>query len=62
MQKRDMRIFDEAYDAIWEREDVHAVLNCARWYFAGEASAEPVWEILSEKPAKAVRDMTDYLR
>lgn len=61
-QKRDMRIFDEAYDAMCEREDVQTVLNCARRYFAGEPSARPVWELLSDQPAKAVKDITAYLR
>lgn len=62
IEKRDMRVYDEAYDAMEEREDVQTVLVCARRYFAGEQTSEPVWEILSEKPAKAVRDITHHLR
>lgn len=58
----DMRVYDEAYTAMEEREDVQFVLNCARRYFAGEQTAEPVWEIMSDKPARAVKDITDYLR
>ncbi len=58
----DMRIYDEAYTAMEEREDVQFVLDCARRYFAGKQTAEPVWEIMSDKPARAVADITDYLR
>lgn len=58
----DMRIYDEAYAAMEEREDVPFVLACARRYFAGEQTAHPLWEILSDKPAKAVADITDRLR
>ncbi len=62
VEKRDMRVYDEAYTAMEEREDVQSVLACARKYFAGEHTAEPVWEIMSEKPAKAVKDITDDLK
>lgn len=62
VEKRDMRIFDEAYDAMDEHDDVQTVLTCARRYFAGEQTPEPVWEILSDKPARAVKDITDCLR
>ncbi len=62
VEKRDMRIFDEAYDAMDAQDDVQAVLACARRYFAGEQTPEPVWEILSDKPAVAVKDITDFLR
>lgn len=61
-QKRDMLLFDEAFDAMWDREDLQTVLRCARRYFAGEQSESPVWELLSDRPAKAVRDLTGYLR
>ena len=57
----DMRMYDEAYNAMDEREDVQAVLDCARRYFRGEATANPVWELLSDKPARAVKDLTAYL-
>ncbi|MCI8915389.1 MAG: hypothetical protein HFF26_01790 [Oscillospiraceae bacterium] len=60
-QRRDMRIYDQAYDAMCQGQDVDAVLACARRYFAGESSPSPVWELLSEKPAQAVKDITDYL-
>lgn len=58
----DMRVYDEAYTAMEEREDVQTVLDCARRYFRGEATANPVWELMSNKPAKAVRDITAFLR
>lgn len=60
-QKRDMLLFDQAFDALWEREDLPAVLDCARRYFAGKPSEAPVWELLSDKPAKAVQELTDWL-
>lgn len=62
VERRDMRVYDEAYDAMWERDDIKTVLSCARRYFSGEQTAEPVWEILSDKPAKAVKDISEYLR
>ena len=60
--KRDMRIYDEAYDAMEQGEDVKKVLSCARRYFAGERSENPVWEILTDTPAKAVKDISHHLR
>lgn len=62
VEKRDMRIFDEAYNAMSETQDISFVLTCARRYFAGEQTPEPVWEIMSDQSAKAVKDITDYLR
>ncbi len=58
----DMRVYDEAYRAMEERENVRFVLDCARRYFSGAHTAEPVWEILSDRHAKAVADVTAYLR
>ena len=57
----DMRIYDEAYTAMEEREDVAYILDCARRYFAGKQSRNPVWEIMSNKNAKAVKDITSIL-
>ena len=62
VERRDMRVYDEAYLAMEEREDVKTVLACARRYFAGEHTENPVWEILSDRPAKAVRDLTEELK
>ena len=60
-QRRDMSVYDEAYDAI-ERLDLDAAIAAAERYFRGEASENPVWEILSDKPARAVKDLTHLLR
>lgn len=62
LHKFDMCIFDEAYDTMSERQDLQLVLASARRYFAGEQTAEPVWEIMSDKPARAIRDITAYFR
>ncbi len=43
-------------------QNVQLVLDCARRYFAGEHTEKPVWEILSVKNAKAVTDISGYLR
>lgn len=61
-QRRDMNIYDEAYNAMSESQDVQFVLDCARRYFKGEQTDEPVWEILSEKKATAVADISSVLR
>ncbi len=58
----DMSIFDVAYTAMEKSEDINFVLNCARKYFAGKQTAEPVREIMSEAKAIAVADITDYLK
>ena len=60
-QKRDMLLFDEAFDAMWDNDDIHTAMDCARRYFSEEHTAAPVWEIMSDKPAKAVRDITFIL-
>ncbi len=62
VEKRDMRVYDEAYDAMEENEDVRTVLHCARRYFAGEQTDDPVWEIMSIAPAKAIKDITEKIR
>lgn len=61
-QKRDMNIYDEAYEAMSGSQDVQVVFECARRYFGGDATAEPTWEILSDKIAKAVTDISVCLR
>lgn len=58
--RRDMCLYDEAYDAV-QGQDPEAALELARRYFRGEASQKPVWEILSDKPGKAVEDLTPEL-
>ena len=60
-QRRDMRVYDEAYEAV-QRLDVDAALAAAERYFRGEASEDPVWELLSDRPARAVEDLSRLLR
>lgn len=61
-QHRDMNIFNEAYDTMSETQDISIVISCARRYFVGEQTKDPVWEILSDKPARAVKDISEYIR
>lgn len=60
-QKRDMLLFDEAFDAMWDNDDIQSAITCARRYFQGDHTATPVWEIMSDKTAKAVKDITYIL-
>lgn len=60
-QRRDMSLYDLAYDAV-EGLDPDAAIALARRYFRGEASEKPVWELLSDKPGRAVEDLTPELR
>ncbi len=55
----DMNLYDLAYEAMENRQDVGEVLRQARRYFSGEATETPVWEILSDRPARAVRLLAD---
>lgn len=60
-QRRDMILFDEAFDAMWNRDDIGYAFSCARKYFSGGQSQTPVWEILSDRKAKAVADISNHL-
>ena len=60
-QRRDMCVYDEAYEAI-ERLDVDAAMQAAERYFRGETSDKPVLEILSARPGRVVQDLTHLLR
>lgn len=62
VQKYDMRIYDQAYDAMEKSQDVQTVLDCARRYFAGEHTDKPIWEILSDSNIKITEDVTALLR
>lgn len=53
----DMRIFDEAYEAMEKRQDLSEALRCAERYFAGERTTDPVLELLSDKPVVIIEDM-----
>jgi len=55
----DMNLYDLAYEAMEGRQDVGEVLRQARRYFSGEATEAPVWEILSDRPARAARVLAD---
>lgn len=61
-QKRDMMLYDEAFDAIADAQDIQAAFRYARNYFSGGQTENPVWEILSNQPAKAIKDCTSLLR
>ena len=60
-QKRDMLLFDAAFDAMWDNDDIQTAIDCARRYFKGEHTETPVWEIMSDKPGKAAVDITYIL-
>jgi hypothetical protein len=62
LEMRDISIYDAAYDAIHDKQDVDAALKYARKYFAGEHGEEPNWEYLSAGNAVAVKDISHYLR
>ncbi|MBR5231563.1 MAG: hypothetical protein IKW00_04880 [Clostridia bacterium] len=59
--RRDMRIYDAAYDAMKASQDTKFVMDCARRYFAGEQTESPMWEIMSKAKATAIRDVTEIL-
>lgn len=56
--KFDMRLFDKAYDSLWDNEGVFEVMAFARRYFLGDMFKDPVMKILSEKPAKTVKNIS----
>lgn len=60
-QRCDMCWFDRAYDALWDHDDLHTAIDSARRYYAGEATAHPVWEIMSAAPGKAVQELTQHI-
>ena len=58
----DMRLFDEAYDDLWETDDIAHTAVLARRYFLGGSTAHPIWELVSDRKAVAVRDLSEYLK
>ena len=62
IQKYDMCIYDLAYSAMENAQDVQKALDCARRYFAGEHTENPVWEILTYQNVKAEKDISKLLR
>ncbi len=61
IEKRDMSIYDEAYDAMSARQDMEKALECARKYYTGEHGDEPIWEYLYAGDAVAGRNITEVL-
>ena len=61
LHRFDMCVFDEAYDVMLERQDLQFVIDSAKKYFSGGHTAEPMWEVMSDKPATAVKDITERL-
>ena len=57
-----MSLYDEAYDALEGSRDLQKAAACARTYFSGEQSADPFWELLSERPARILREVSGVLR
>lgn len=62
LERRDIALFDAAYDAIHDAQDLDAALRYARLYYQGECLADPNWEYLSDEKALAVRDVTHLLK
>ncbi len=60
-RKYDMTIFNRAYDAMEKNQDIEAVFACARRYFSGEHSQNPIWEILTERNIRVDKDVTNLL-
>lgn len=60
-EKRDMSVYDKAYSAMSERQDIATVLACAEQYYAGSHGQEPIWELLSSGKAVAVNDISYLL-
>lgn len=60
--KCDMMLFDEAYDVMFDSQNIKVAINCARKYFSGCSSTNPIWEIISDNHAKAVKDISGYLK
>ena len=62
LEKRDITVFDDAYDAISKHQDFESALRHARRYFGGEYNNQPIWEYLSAEEAIAKKDITDKLK
>lgn len=62
LERRDISLFDEAYDAIHDRQDLDAAFASARRYFAGAHGDAPAWEYLYGGEATAVKDISHRLR
>ena len=60
--KFDMSVLDEAYDKMHDDKDLESLIIYARKYFSGQKTEKPVLEIMSDSRAKAVKDISDYLK
>lgn len=54
----DMALYDLAYEAIEQRQDVAAAMDAAHRYFAGQRAQQPVPELLSAQPARVTQDLS----
>ena len=61
LQMRDISVFDAAYDALNDDQDVETAVELARKYFSGGHGDEPYWEYLSSGDAVAVKDVSHCL-
>lgn len=61
LEMRDISVFDAAYDAINDKQDIDAAFEYAQRYFAGAHGEEPNWEYLSASDATAVKDISHFL-
>ena len=61
LEMRDISIFDAAYDAINDKQDVDVAFKHAQRYFAGEHGEEPNWEFLSASDATVAKDISHFL-
>lgn len=62
LNRRDMSLYDAAYDVLSGKQDLNTVIDFARRYFTGKQSDNPIWEYLSDSSAKITRDITFVLQ
>ena len=62
IEKRDISIFDAAYDAISDDQDIEAALRYAAMYFSEECTDRSKLECLSTEEAIAGKDISYMLR
>ena len=62
LEKRDITVFDDAYDAISKHQDIESALRHARRFFREEYNDQPIWEYLSAEEAIAKKDISEMLK
>ena len=62
LDRRDVSLYDAAYDAIHDKQDIDAAMEFAKQYFSGGHSESPNWEYLSDEESTAVKDISFHLR